>query len=375
MSIQQVEFIHPSIGRWEVLKRRLELELIKTDLNVSLLESLDDSHDSNGFEGDEPNALIKLADNRVFQRNDFFDDEAFVKRVVQEIRLLRRSSGAEILVPIDLSEASVTAFQYALSLARLNNYSLRIIHFLAPIPDPNLDGVTYFNNDLEIDRRRVWEDFVQALKTRFAADIEDLKGLLRHEFIIGKAQEVLIDQSRNLSTIMIVLGSTGAGKMLKSWFGSVSTHVALNAACPTIIVPRETIFQPFRKILLAVDRSNPEPSVLNAIRSTLGALNAKVQAVQIYAKANVYASDANELIQTDEVHGLEELILFKKDVFEGLNEFALQNKVDLITVIRRQRPLLQRLFHHSVSHELAANSAIPLMVIHEGDIERKILPE
>ncbi len=371
--MQEVEFVHVDSGNWDVLKRKLEVAIIKADLDVILLESLEDDQGLTTGRNTELKAKIRLGSDRVFQRAGFPDDEAFIKKVVNEMRIQKRSMASEILVPMDFSAASINAFKYALSLARYTQSSLRVLHFLAPSHDPNLDGVTYFNNDFETERRRQWQDFVQDLKNRYEADIADLPNRINDEFLIGKAKDLLIDLSKRSTTRMIVLGSTGAGKILKSLFGSVSTYVAIHAACPTVVVPADAIFEAPRKILLAIDWSNPEPTLIKGIRRIIGAQSARIQAVQVYTQSNAYTEENVELSCIDEYKQVEELVLFKKNIVEGLNDFALQHQIDLIAVVRKQRPFFQRLFHHSVSHNLAANSAIPLMVLHEDEFGHDIL--
>ena len=82
-----------------------------------------------------------------------------------------------------------------------------------------------------------------------------------------------------------------------------------------------------------------------------------------------------ELIHDNKFDNINEIIVFQHSITEGLNEYALEEDLDLMVVHRRKRSFLQNLFHKSETKDLTIYSALPLLVIHEDDKSRTDLED
>lgn len=143
----------------------------------------------------------------------------------------------KILVPIDFSECSKDAYEYALNLADEFSSTLYILNVIEP---QILDTLSHFTKEARkrIEERvlkKTEDDFDEFLKNsrpNKKAKIERLisQGIPFIE-IIKKAKEVEAD--------LISMGSYGrTGQLEQILFGSTAEKVVRGAPCPVVCVPR-----------------------------------------------------------------------------------------------------------------------------------------
>ena len=144
----------------------------------------------------------------------------------------------KILVAIDGSPASDKAAEEAVRLAA----SASSEHFrgtlYAVIVRPSKDAPALTDLSLAPARHRIddWETrkkriFYVVDKAATEANVH-----LRKEIIYGEIDEALLKFAEKEECDVIVIGSTGKGRMMRALRGSISTRVALNARCSVYIV-------------------------------------------------------------------------------------------------------------------------------------------
>lgn len=141
-----------------------------------------------------------------------------------------------ILLPTDLSEASISAFKYAKSLAEKYGASIYVLHILENLPpvlaihalDLTVDRV---EKNMEENARNQLERIVKEnLKTKAKVQIFIRKGLVDDE-IVKFADEKKID--------LIVMGTHGRTGIEYTLLGSIAEKVVRKAKCPVLTVKPE----------------------------------------------------------------------------------------------------------------------------------------
>ncbi|CUT00509.1 universal stress protein [Candidatus Chrysopegis kryptomonas] len=141
-----------------------------------------------------------------------------------------------ILLPTDLSEASISAFKYAKSLAEKYGASIYVLHILENLPpvlaihalDLTVDRV---EKNMEENARNQLERIVKEnLKTKAKIQIFIRKGLVDDE-IVKFADEKKID--------LIVMGTHGRTGIEYTLLGSIAEKVVRKAKCPVLTVKPE----------------------------------------------------------------------------------------------------------------------------------------
>ena len=149
---------------------------------------------------------------------------------VERVATATKVSLTKIMVLTDFSEASNTALQYALALARRYDAAICLTHVIAPdsyqLAEPGLAEMTY-----------------QKMRQAAEQGIADIlvSGILR-----GVPHEVLVEEGYVWPTVerlikdkeidLVVTGTHGAGKVKKMLVGSVAEEVFRQAKCGVLTV-------------------------------------------------------------------------------------------------------------------------------------------
>ncbi|MEJ2199547.1 MAG: universal stress protein [Desulfuromonadaceae bacterium] len=143
----------------------------------------------------------------------------------------------KILVAIDGSPQSDKAAEEAIRLAKGSGSRTKSeVYALLVLPGMRLPSYTDFVPAPLATERSEWEEerkriFYVVDKAAAEADIP-----LRAEVVYGDATEEILAFAEEREIDVIVIGSSGSGRVKRAFIGSVSTKVALNARCSVYIV-------------------------------------------------------------------------------------------------------------------------------------------
>ena len=137
-----------------------------------------------------------------------------------------------ILCPMDFSEASLKALEYALSLAKEADAELLLMHVIEGLPeapDWQLPGSPSVTEYLRLSEER-------ALARLRAAIPEDAHAWSRPETLIatGKPYEAILRVAAERDMRLIVMGVHGRNPIDRLFFGSTTNHVVRAATCPVL---------------------------------------------------------------------------------------------------------------------------------------------
>jgi nucleotide-binding universal stress UspA family protein len=285
----------------------------------------------------------------------------------------------QILVPIDFSENSIAAFQYALDLVeKLNkkaaeNAEIKVIHVddLPVIKMPL--GIIYSDNTLETSMEKFVEENI--------IDDQDTEGVvirrkvnIETEVIYGTPASKIIEIAETEDYDLIVMGMVGKRTLGEIMMGSVATDVAQNAHCPVLLVPQGKHFKPIKNLAYACDFDNKSFKHPALVADVAKLFNAHVHLVFVKTLDKTRQNYATDLADMQDVFEVEApllkfngYIVEEDDVFYGINNFSHEHKIDLLVTITKTRNFWKRLFHASVTKELAMYSELPLLIIKEMD--------
>jgi len=150
-----------------------------------------------------------------------------------------------ILVPVDFSDCSLDALEYAAVVAKQAKASVTLLHVLEPV-SYGLD----FTLTIPGSRERKKEAVSERLSGAVTA-LETLK--VKAEYVVrgGLPNESILEAARTMSVDMIVMGTHGRRGLSHVLYGSVAESVLRNSRCPVLTV-RSPKFRPgHRRVLEA----------------------------------------------------------------------------------------------------------------------------
>jgi len=170
-----------------------------------------------------------------------------------------------ILCPVDLSDTSARAYDYATMLARWYKAPLTVIEMIwvgVPTVRPSSSPLVVPQTMMD-EYARELHHFVKA-KTPTGIKVETV---LRE----GPMVQGILEEARTRGADLIVMGTHGRGGFERLVLGSVAEKVLRKAACPVLTVPPHSTAAPppapaFVTIVCPIDFS---PSSLHALRYAL----------------------------------------------------------------------------------------------------------
>ena len=268
----------------------------------------------------------------------------------------------QIIVPSDLSETSLNAFDYAINLAAVMDARLTVVHVYHPMP-VSMDGVTVIDPDIQANSQKEFERLMTGLQVKYA----DFNVVVDHEFLVGFTVERILAFAAEQDAYLIAMGTTGSS-LMKNWFGSVSVEIMKKSDIPVLLIPPHVSFRMIENIMYADDFTNNHDrgiqfakDLLAEFLSNLYCLHIRTEDDETTAPAWV---DLSSMKSRFEGVTIAEVDLKSKSVVEGLLTFSQDYDVDIVIMPSEKKGFVYNLFNKSITREMSLNAAVPLLVVH-----------
>jgi nucleotide-binding universal stress UspA family protein len=160
-----------------------------------------------------------------------------------------------ILCPVDFSETSAHAVDFAIVVAGYYKARLTALHVVSP-EEPSIGEIA-----LEERRQETTAFLARAPSQQIAVDVL---------IDVGQPARHILDRAASLPADLIVMGTHGNSGFEHLVLGSVAEKVLRKAACPVLTVPPRAatrVTLPFARLLCAVDFSEASGSAVRAALS------------------------------------------------------------------------------------------------------------
>jgi nucleotide-binding universal stress UspA family protein len=137
-----------------------------------------------------------------------------------------------ILCPIEFSDPSMRALEYALMLAQETDAHLVLLHAIEALTEEvRFSEISHFSvpeyfRHLEHDARARLKTAVPDEARRWCTPDERV--------VFGKASRMIVQLANEMTADIIVMGVHGAGALHRRLFGSTTHHVIREARCPVL---------------------------------------------------------------------------------------------------------------------------------------------
>ncbi len=264
-----------------------------------------------------------------------------------------------IIVPTDFSENARHAYTFAHALAKtIPGATIKLVHVFMP----NIETEFPTMSTPVVDHLKVREDMLN--------EYADEVGEKNRELLVGFAADELVRLSEQVD--MIIMGTTGEGGVLSQWFGSVSSAVAQRAACPVLLIPPDCYFKGFSQILYASSYDSVDKKMLDKLLTFNHYFQATVHFVHVgdTSRESSFQETKEEIFRQLFIGG-EPTFAFNMaevnadSVKDGLSDYAMEHRIDLLVMAHRQRGFWEGFFHRSQTKGMVLNAKnIPLLIFH-----------
>jgi|GEM_PF-894265 len=272
------------------------------------------------------------------------------------------------LIPVDFSDVSYNAAQYAVDMAEeLNAQKVIFYHSYKDAP---IDV-----SRSEAGRNPYHEAAIKHLQT-MVGKLHRIKRLTDRILLLADDQSVRagVEELVNVHQVsIIVMGVAGLSDIENTLVGRHTLAVAESGVAPLLVVPRNHQLRSIKKVVYASDLIDVETETpINSIVQLVRPFRAQLHMVHVdYALK--YQSPATLLGQKqlmrylDELHPVFETISDHRDTATGIYSYVKKQQADLILIAaksyRRNYHFLKRIFRPNVRKKLLNMTDVPVVLL------------
>lgn len=271
-----------------------------------------------------------------------------------------------ITVPVDFSDTSVHAAFYATGLAMDIRAQVELLHVI-PLPLTVFDvPVPAEGYSISLEESDV---SLKQLKTKLEAFSND-KVCISYRSVSYSFEEEIAHLNDRKDQFAVVMGGGSGGAVAAFLLGSFSLTAAQQLRHPLILVPPGCPYKPFTKVALACDMQQVETTIpIKGIRAIMEHYPARLELVYVSRPGEQMYPDflrESKLLRICLAKYQPEIrIATGEDIKESLEDFTRKSGIDLLLLLPRERGFLKRIFHRSISRQMALQPGVPVMIVHE----------
>ncbi|MEN7551341.1 universal stress protein [Rapidithrix thailandica] len=271
-----------------------------------------------------------------------------------------------ILIPIDLSNTSVSAIDFGYTLLKKAKSQLTFLHTYQ-LFNPLIDG-TYSVSPSVADREN---ELIKDMRD-FVEKIIPPQDLSTCTFItdIGIPEDSILYQIKQTAPDLVIMGTEGASG-LKKLVGSNTANVMLHSKVPILSIPNPNPLPNSQlKIALASDYHQLENyKVLDSIKALGEIFNTEIHILNIENEKNksLEAKEIKAAIE-QEFHPLSISFhtIINPEVLTGLMIYCQSHKIDILGIVHRKHSFLEKLFNSSIAKTAIQESKQCILTLHES---------
>ncbi len=258
-----------------------------------------------------------------------------------------------VIVPVDFSETSINAADYAAQLLA-GREDLKVILFhLAETAE-----------DAAVAPEKL-DELVTKFYGEYHSQVEGVC-LLGSNFI-----EQLEKQVKIYNAALVIMGITSRSELAQIFVSSNTLKLAETKVCPVLIVPETAKFTGIKSVMLASDFKNVYYTTpVEPIKAFLKTFNPELHIVNVNSELYIslteqYEKEKQAFIDHFGQFNPEFYFLRLYDIEESITQFAEAKNIDLIITIQHEHPLLAKIFKGDHAKKLTFRSSLPVLVVHE----------
>lgn len=284
-----------------------------------------------------------------------------------------------ILVPVDFSENSKNALDYAVQLASKLNMRLFLLHAYQPsFVEAVSDSYKILTHK---DIKRTPKEMSSQLKSWQEGVISSDKKLECNDFFVeGDLADEINEIIEDNDVDLVIMGTKGATGLKSVFMGSNTARVIETVLCPVLAIPSDYKFKEYKNIAFATDYHDSDSISIDFLIDLAKQFDSQLEIVHV-ANDDIkprYEEDLLEHFMTN----IKKSISYKKidfhliegedNINKALNEFAIKHKIDLLAISTVDRILHGPLFNRGITKGLTHHIEVPLLAFHafdNGDID------
>lgn len=288
------------------------------------------------------------------------------------------SNFAKILLPIDFSDYSRKAADFAFDWAKNVGAEITLLHtYFDPIVNslPFTDTYMYDANleELALDLKENGEKGLVEMKEYLQAKEPHGKVTIKTVLSKGVAEDEIIRYAKVYEPTLIIMGTRGKDRKSSDLIGSVTAEVIEMARVPVLAVPEDFPYggiDSLRNVLYATNFEEADFRALEILERLLKPLGVKIICAHVGTDSKnqwdeVRMAGLREYLKTqyNETDVVCDLVL-NEDFWVGIESYIREKNVSILCITTHRRNIISRLLNPSIAKKMLFHSTTPLLVFH-----------
>ncbi|TYP95604.1 Nucleotide-binding universal stress protein, UspA family [Fodinibius salinus] len=275
-----------------------------------------------------------------------------------------------IFFPTDFSKNAEQALPFAAEIALKTGAKLTLFHASQEAMD--------ITPDFEKTRDQVIDDSSKNFDKLLNSLEEDRYSSLEISTIVQDGQTVtaLLNQVKERSTDLIVMGTKGVTGDRNAILGSVASSVIQKSPVPVLAIPIASSLDNFKNMIFTSDYKEGDLTALSDSIDLAKHFDSSVEVLHVSDQKSMeseikfrgFRDLVNEYINYDKISFHHE---FELDFFPTISQFLPDRADSLLVMVRYKKSFWEKLTNRSLSKEMSFYSKVPLLVM-MGDQSSKV---
>lgn len=267
----------------------------------------------------------------------------------------------KILVPVDFSDVSKYAADFAVDLAEKSNAEIIMMHSM---------HFNYFNDfphATGLNLQQMIEEVKESVENNMQRFIDELKTNVSIQYkissihLVEAVKEIIAEENIGL----VVIGTEGSSGWSELLVGSHTERIVRWADCPVISVPCPATFDGVKKILVPIDLREIQDGFMQQLAKLQQLFSAHMEFLWVKTPHNVESSDSvtqefNDVLKN---YGFKDSsFTIVKNVFpsDGILEEASDLEADMVAMATHSRRGLSHWLSGSLTEDTVNHLKIPV---------------
>lgn len=263
----------------------------------------------------------------------------------------------KILCPVDFSEGSINAAEYANELAFLTGATLILFH------KQNLLAVTHgsiMGENLTYSLERIARDKMASLIHLLSRnnDPKNIQSFL--SFGLNTEDEIVISIEKHKPDLVVMNteGTEGLGEILT---GTKTESVVKKTPWPVLIIPPGFKFSQGNEIIFTTNYEGYDRINLDFVLQLARVIKSHVTVLHVLKDKNKEPFHSTIPDNLKEEVSFE--IIIDNDIIDEVYNYASKKGTGIIVMKHHERSLLEEIFHPSLSIKIINRAEIPLLIL------------
>lgn len=296
--------------------------------------------------------------------------------IVNRLKKVRR-----ILVPVDFSEHSVNACNFAIGMAHKLKAEIKLLYVYF---DPMISTESYLETypyqlNLDTIAANLEEEAKIQMETLKAKIIENIKKekfanvKVTYALEKGAPDSTILEYSKSYDPGVIILGTLGREDRSGSFFGNVASKIIEKSIFPVFVIPYNSVFlgiNYMNKVVYATDFDESDFKAIRMLMNLVSPFDINIYCVHIVADEQSHFDKSKmEKIRAHLKEAYSDFniacnLIEHSDVLQGLEDYIEDRDIDIIALTTHKRGMFDRIFNPSVTRRMLFHTNIPLLVFH-----------